>query len=132
MQIIYEKANELLAMNEEFDWKQPNASEAFTEKMKKQDKLLSELTALCREHNTMYGRPFYIPKADGKAVYLVEKINKKTVRLLWVGVGDAWVDDRVGYEGTYPRDLVEKQFSFDDNWHAMVEKRKAEKEGATK
>lgn len=54
------------------------------------------------------GRLFHVGVGDGYASYVVLKVNKKTVKIEWRGFSmDRWVDQRFGYGGTFPRDMVE-------------------------
>jgi hypothetical protein len=62
--------------------------------------------------------------ADSYALYLVTKVNARTVQLTWLKYCDAWVDDRLGYKGNISRDYVQKQKNFDDWWSDEAEKKR--------
>lgn len=66
------------------------------EKMKKQEVLMDELVELAKAQKTLLGRTIKFPHADSHALYLITKVNKKTVQLDWLDWCDAWVDDRCG------------------------------------
>lgn len=134
MQEIANKINELLALNAiEPNYGVPDENpNSFTARMNKQEALMQECIALARSKGTLFGRIIRIPMADSNAVYVVTKLNTRTVQLTWVKFCDNWVDQRIGYQGTYPLALAQKQADFDDYWEKLVADRKAEREGATK
>ncbi len=66
--------------------------------MEKQDNLMEVLKTLAKEKNTFLGRTYKIPVADGYAVYLITKINKKTVKLQWIDYCDGYSDWSLGSE----------------------------------
>jgi hypothetical protein len=134
MQEIAIKINELLALNAvEPNYGVPDADPtSFTARMDKQEALMQECIALARSKGTLFGRIIRIPMADSSAVYVITKLNTRTVQLTWVKFCDNWVDQRIGYQGTYPLALAQKQADFDDYWEKLVADRKAEREGATK
>lgn len=134
MQEIFNKINELLALNAiEPNYGVPDEDPtSFTARMNKQEALMQECIALARSKGTLFGRIVRIPMADSNAVYVVTKLNTRTVQLTWVKFCDNWVDQRIGYQGTYPLALAQKQANFDDYWEKLVADRKAEQEGATK
>ncbi len=131
MEKIYEKVRELLAvsaqdlMSDEIV-KSGKFSELFNKKMKEQERLIAELIPLCRAQKTLLGRTVRFPHADSYALYLVTKVNKKTVFLTWLDYCDAWVDDRMGGGGLISRDYVQKQKDFDDKWSDMAEAKRKE------
>jgi hypothetical protein len=134
MQEIEIKINELLALNAvEPNYGVPDEDPtSFTARMNKQEALMQECIALARSKGTLFGRIIRIPHADSNAVYVVTKLNTRTVQLTWIKFCDEWVDSRVGYQGSYPLALAQKQADFDDYWEKLVAERKAEREGATK
>jgi hypothetical protein len=98
----------------------------FDAKYKRQNELIEELIVMARHHKTLLGRTVRFPMADSYALYLVTKVNAKTVELTWLNYSDAWVDDRLGYKGNIDREYVQRQKNFDDKWSDMAEaKRKA-------
>ena len=132
METIYKKVNELLAFNgvEPVYTFGSKAKNSLDNIMKRQEQLIAELIPLCRTQNTLLGRTVRFPMADSYALYVVTKINKKTVQLTWLKYCDAWVDDRLGYQGTISREYVEKQKRFDDWMSDEAEKkRKAVQKG---
>lgn len=106
-------SNKKLKGDDRFDW------EKLSEKMVKQDAMIEQLKTLCKAANTILGRPFGIQKADGYAMYIITKINKTTVNLTWIDYSDGWIDDRVGYMGTYPLDLILEKIHFENEWVNM-------------
>jgi hypothetical protein len=132
METINAKIQELVAFNkvEPIYTFGSKAKNSFDNIMKRQDELVAELIPLCRKEKTLLGRTVRFPMADSYALYLVTKVNAKTVELTWLKYCDAWVDDRLGYKGTLSRDYVQKQKDFDDHWTDMAEaKRKAVQKG---
>ena len=65
-------------------------------KMNEQKRLIEELKVLARAQKTYLGRIIEFPCADSSAMYIITKVNKRTVQLTWVDYCDAWVDDRCG------------------------------------
>ena len=130
-QNLDDKVQELLKVSaEKFDHllgvKGGGWSERFDAKMKRQQELMDELVPLARRLGTLKGRTVRFPMADSYALYLVTKVNAKTVRLQWLDYCDAWIDDRLGKGGNISYKYVQNQVAFDDHWTAMVEKRKLE------
>ena len=130
MQEIVNKINELLALNAiESNYGVPDEDPtSFMSRMNKQEALMQECIVLARSKGTLFGRIIRIPHADSNAVYVVTKLNTRTVQLTWIRFCDAWVDSRVGYKGSYPINLAYQQTNFDDRWEKMVADRKAERE----
>lgn len=136
MEAIKSKIQELLRVSNENLMtdeiiKSGKFGEKFDAKMNKQDDLMEELETLARAQKTLLGRTQRFPMADSYALYLITKVNKKTVELTWLNWCDAWVDDRLGYKGTISREYVQKQKNFDDWWADEAEaKRLANIKGA--
>ena len=59
-------------------------------KMKEQDKLMDDIRELAKKEKTLLGRVIKFPRADSYAIYIITKINKKTVGLTWVDYCDSW------------------------------------------
>lgn len=133
METIKKKIQELLSFNKiepvyTFGSKSENSLDNI---IKRQEALIGELIPLCRKEKTLLGRTVRFPMADSYALYLVTKVNKKTVELTWLKYCDAWVDDRLGYQGTISREYIQRQKDFDDHWSDMAEaKRLANLKGA--
>lgn len=70
--------------------------EGIKDKMNRQDNLMNELKELAKTNKTLLGRIIRFPHADSYAVYVITKVNKKTVRIDWVDYCDAWQDERCG------------------------------------
>lgn len=71
-------------------------------------------------------RFIYEPYADGKAVYQVVKLNKKTVRLKVVkGIGDDWVLPWWGEEILLVRSLIEEKIRDKDNLYSLLRNQNA-------
>lgn len=118
---IIVKLNELQAMNEidpvyTFGSADTNS---LANIMKRQNKLMDEIKTIARAHQTLLGRTVRFPMADSYAVYVVTKVNKTSVHLTWLKYCDAWVDDRLGYQGSISKDYVQKQCDFDDAWSKL-------------
>ena len=62
-------------------------------KMKEQDKLMNDIQELAKKEKTLLGRVIKFPRADSYAIYIITKINKKTVGLAWVDYCDGWKID---------------------------------------
>ena len=132
METINAKIKELLAFNEiepvyTFGSKSENSLDNI---IKRQEAIIAELIPLCRAQKTLLGRTIRFPMADSYALYLVTKVNAKTVQLTWLDYCDAWQDDRLGAQGTLSREYVQRQKDFDDHWSDMAEaKRLATQKG---
>jgi hypothetical protein len=95
MNEIKAKLEELFKVSsEEVDYKK--GWEESKKKMDKQDNLMNELKELAKTNKTLLGRVIRFPHADSYAVYVITKVNKKTVRINWVDYCDAWQDERCG------------------------------------
>ena len=59
---------------------------------------------------------FSVGVADGMAFYIVTRVNKKTVAVEWRGFwgGDRYVDQILGYKGTFPKSAIERNVSWMD------------------
>ena len=95
MKAIQNKIKELLAVLA-FEADYTRGFDSLGEKMKKQEVLMEELVELAKAQKTLLGRTIKFPHADSHALYLITKVNKKTVQLDWIDWCDAWVDDRCG------------------------------------
>ena len=134
MEEIKKKIQELLEMsNTPTNYNsEVNAPDGIVGKMRRQDALQTELIALARANNTLLGRMVRFPHADSYALYVVTKINKKTVQITWVDYCDAWVDDRAGYLASISIVYVKDKCDFDDRWQAMADAKRAENAKAGK
>jgi hypothetical protein len=93
MKEIEDKINELFNISEKFKadgWK------SYLIKTEEHDRVIDELRKLAKANNTLLGRIIKFPKGDGYAMYVITKVNKKTVRIDWIDYGDGWIDDRCG------------------------------------
>ena len=75
---------------------------------------MAEIKKLARAQNTILGRTIEFPKADGYALYIVTKVNKRTVELTWIRYSDAWIDNRLGYQGSLDKTYVERYVNSHD------------------
>jgi len=126
METIKAKVKELLEVSAPNLIGDKDFCQKFDAKLKRQDDLIAELIPLCRAQKTLLGRTVRFPMADSYALYLVTKVNAKTVQLTWLDYCDGWQDDRLGAQGTLSREYVQRQKDFDDHWTDMAEaKRKA-------
>lgn len=114
MEEIKAKIKQLLLLSKT----EPKAGEKFfdnlTAKMQQQEKMWNELKVLARANNTILGRIIKFQHADSYAVYLITKVNKRTVRLDWLNYCDAWVDDRCGYACLMSYDYANEQIKSVD------------------
>ncbi len=92
MEEIRKKIQELLTLSKE----ETKGWDGLKAKMKSQDDLMNELKTLAKANKTLLGRIIRFPYADSHAVYVITKVNKKTVRIDWVDYCDGWQDDRCG------------------------------------
>ena len=75
------------------DYDNPDWIKNHDKAIKDMEAKVDELKALAKANRTLLGRVIYIPHADGSAMYVVTKINTKTVRLEWCNWIDGWQDD---------------------------------------
>jgi hypothetical protein len=110
METIKAKIQELVLMNKiEPVYKYgSNDSNTLENIMKRQEKLIQELRVLACAQKTLLGHVVRFPQADSYSLYVVTKVNKATVQLTWIRYCDAWIDDRLEYQGSISRDYVEK------------------------
>ena len=90
------------------------------EKMAVQDNLMKQMETLAKEEKTLRGRIIRFPMADSYAVYVITKVNKKTVHISWIDYCDGWVDDRCGKECKINLDYAQKTIygrdEFEKSW----------------
>lgn len=79
-----------------------------------QNKLMDELRQLAKTNNTLLGRIIKFPYADGYAMYVVTKVNKKTVRIDWIDYMDGWVDQRCGEQAMLDMDYAKQVIEGED------------------
>jgi hypothetical protein len=92
-----------MPLNNEYD---QFVNEKYIEAMERSDKAGKGLAV---------GKMFSVCVADGRAYYVVIKVNKKTCRVEWQGFGlDRYVDQVLGYGGTFPKHVIERQIDFID------------------
>ena len=60
------------------------------------------------------GRVYRVGVADGYASYLVYKVNKSSVKVLHLAMGDAWQDHAVSPSGSLPLRLAKQAISRTD------------------
>ena len=111
MEELKNKILALLALN---DNEGDDSWDKLEETMKQQDELIAELLVLARANNTFLGRIMKFQMADSYAMYVVTKVNKATVQLKWLRYCDAWVDDRIGKEGTVSMSYAKSVFDLKD------------------
>lgn len=64
------------------------------------------------------GKLFSVPAADGQAWYVVTRVNKASVTVEWRGFcPDRWVDQVLGCEGTFKKEIIARLVGFAD-WKA--------------
>jgi len=93
------------------------------EVMDKQEKLFEELTAMARKKNTLLGRIIKFGVADGEAVYVIDKVNKKTVRVNWIDYCDGYKQYGM-YEGHSNMNINEAKglIHFEDVMNSLKNK----------
>lgn len=121
---LYLKVQELLKISAPDLIGDKDFLQKFDAKYKRQNDLIAELIPIARQHKTLLGRTVRFPMADSYALYLVTKVNPKTVELTWLNWCDAWVDDRLGYKGSIDKAYVQRQKDFDDLWSDEGEKQR--------
>jgi len=121
---LYLKVQELLKVSAPDLIGDKDFCSKFDAKYKRQNELIAELIPMARHHKTLLGRTVRFPMADSYALYLVTKVNPKTVELTWLNWCDAWVDDRLGYKGSIDKAYVQRQKDFDDLWSDEGEKQR--------
>ena len=124
MEEIKKKIQELLDFSNTEPEKGKDYWDKLNAKMKHQDVLIAELLTLARANKTLLGRTIRFRMADSYALYVITKLNAKTVQLTWLDYCDAWVDDRVGKQGNVALSYAKKQCDFDDMWAAQIAKKK--------
>jgi len=66
-----------------------------------------------KKEKTLIGRYIQEPMGDGYAVYVIYKVNKKSVRIRVVkGIGDDWVIPYWGEDTSIDMDYVEREFDW--------------------
>ena len=79
--------------------------------------LLEKIDKEAREKGEILHRYITEPYADGKAIYQIIKVNKKTVRIkVCLGIGDEWVLPMFGKECLVSKDYVEEVLKRRDFW----------------
>lgn len=97
MQEIKTKIQELFKLAEILsDYKNPDWIKNHDKAINDMTAKMDELKILAKANNTILGRAIFIPHADGNALYVVTKINIRTVRLDWCPWVDNWQDDVLG------------------------------------
>jgi hypothetical protein len=95
MKEIENKIKEFLKLSKE----KPEDWDLVTEHMRKQDKMMDELTEMSREKKTLLGRTIKFSVADGHAVYVVTKVGPTSVKLSWIDYCDGYCDRHYGERG---------------------------------
>jgi hypothetical protein len=66
------------------------------------------------------GKLFSVGVGDGSASYVVTKVNKKSVKIEWRGFcPDQWVDQTLGYGGSFPKHCIERHCDWADTRKKM-------------
>lgn len=82
-------------------------------------KHLHEIENAAIEAGGLLHRFMYEPVADGKAIYQIIRVNKKTVRVRACSIDGLYYDYIVpqwGEEATIPKKYAEKAIGFQDFW----------------
>jgi hypothetical protein len=123
---IPEKIQELL----DYSAKEVDYSKGFGEslkKMRQQDGMIKVLAVFAKISKTLLGRTMQFQYADSYALYVITKVNKKTVELTWVDYCDGWVDDRIGKKGTVSLKYAEETVYGRDRLDACFAQAQAKK-----
>jgi hypothetical protein len=89
------------------------------EKIKKRDQK-------AKNTNKLVGRYISEPVADGKAIYVIDRENKNTVRIKHCkGLGDDYMVPYWGEAHSLDKEYALKSISFRDYLDSLVEKRKS-------
>jgi len=68
-----------------------------------------------KEAGTLLGRYYDEPVADGKAIYIITKVNKRTCKLeLCRGIGDDWSTPMLGEGGNVDIDYIKHHITYRD------------------
>lgn len=97
-QIIGKINDVLLACQKDPDFKLP--WKEVSAEYKRREVMMDELEAFAKQHNCLIGRIIEFPRGDGQALYVIYRINKKTVKVRLIPWIDGWYDDRLGADGT--------------------------------
>ena|ERR1035437_6161852 len=90
-------------------------------------KLLEEQDEDCRAKGESVGRYIAHPIADGNAIYLITKENKRTVKIeVCQGLGDDWVVPAWGYSISINKDLAIEFLERRDGLAALFAKSRKE------
>ena len=104
------------------DWDKPFAENENA--MESNWKQIIECDKKAKEAGTLLGRYFSEPVADGNAIYIITKVNKRTCVLEWCEyIGDDWQSRWIGEQGTVPLDIVLESINYRDTWLEMVTKK---------
>ncbi len=68
--------------------------------------MFNELKELALKHKTILGRTIMFQMADSYAIYLITKVNKKSVKVNWIDFCDGYMDKRLGKGGLIDMDYV--------------------------
>jgi hypothetical protein len=88
--------------------------------------MMGELEAFAKQYNTLIGRIIEIPRGDGHALYVIYRINKKTVRVRLIPWIDGWYDDRLGADGTLELAFAKQKIEGKDYVSTLFSKRNTE------
>jgi hypothetical protein len=60
------------------------------------------------------GALIQVPVGDGRAYYVVTKVNKRSCAIAWRGFGaDDWTDEVLGWGGTFPLERIQSLWERD-------------------
>lgn len=92
----------------------------FCKRWDENTKRIDEIDKKAKEEGTLLHRFIYESIADGKAVYQIIKVNKKTVRIrVCEGIGDDWVIPYWGREASIDKAYVEEMIRRQDVLSSM-------------
>jgi hypothetical protein len=94
------------------------------DKMNRQEAIMDDMKELARKLNTLKGRMIKFPCADSYSLYVITKVNKRTVRIKWVDFCDGWVDSRCGHEAVLDIEYATKEVQGEDFMEELFSKKK--------
>jgi len=127
MKTVTERIPELIQELLDYSAKEVDYSKGFDEsikKMKMQDAMMKVLVVFAKIGHTLLGRTIQFQSHDSYALYIITKVNKKTVEVTWIDYCDGWVDDRIGKTGTLTLDYAQKEIAWRDKLNVMFSAKK--------
>lgn len=110
MNEIKQQINELFRLGGMLvDYKHPEWIKRHNQAINAMTVLMDKIKEVATANNTILGRSIFLPHADGNAMYVVTKINKRSVRLEHCPWIDNWYDNVLGEGGTVSLEWAENE-----------------------